>query len=189
MTRFKVTRQFFIPKEAEEIRDEEANAVAYLSMSNGKPWAMGFGGRRQKPDFNYTFRTEQAARGYIQKYFNGQRISAKAKAERRKAQKEFRTSLKVGDILCESWGYEQTNVNWYQVVEVKPSGKTVVIREIATDKTENTGWMCGHCWPKKDAFISEPMTKRVRTGDALTMTSYSSAFKWDGKRQYWSSYH
>jgi len=188
MARSIVTRAFFIPKDAEKIEDLESGAVAYLSVHRNGNWAMGFGGKRQRPDFNYTFPTEEYARKYIQKYFDGQRASVKAKAERRAEQKAFKTTLKVGSILYTSWGYDQTNIDWYQVIEVKPSGKTVVIREIGYDKVETTGWMCGYCTPKKNAFKGEPMTKRVREGDALTMTSYSSAFPWDGKKKYWSSY-
>lgn len=191
MPRYKTTRKFFIPQNPSlVITDEEAKAVIYFSTDvRNRPCAVGFGGKRQKPDFNYFFKDQQAAYDYAEKYLEGQRKTARMKAERRKAQKEFRTSLEVGDILYTSWGYEQTNVDWYQVVEVK-SAKTVVIREICGESVEDTGWMCGYTMPLKGRFVkdSEPMTKRVRKGDAITVDSVRNAYKWDGKRKYWSSY-
>jgi hypothetical protein len=42
---------------------------------------------------------------------------------------------KVGDILYRSWGYDQTNVNFYQVVKVSPSGKTIYYYEVQTYRT------------------------------------------------------
>lgn len=191
MPRYKITRDFYLSGDEEEIRDDEANAVAYLKVYDGFADALGFGGRRQRPDFNYRFKNEEQARAYIQKYFDGQRRTAQRKAEQRQAQKEFRTSLVVGDVLYASWGYEQTNVDWYQVVEVKPSGKTVIIREICGESVEDVGWMCGYTMPAKDRFAkdSEPMTKRVREGEAVTVDSVRDAYKWDGQQKYWSSYH
>ena len=48
---------------------------------------------------------------------------------------------KVGDILYNSWGYNQTNVDWYQVIKVKP--KSIVIHPIAGDYKE-TGFLSGY---------------------------------------------
>lgn len=188
MSRFKWTRESFIPKGAEEIKDTESNAVGYLYLSNGKWCALAFGGKRQKPDLHYSFLGEEQARARIQQHFEGQRAKAEAKAERRKAQKQFTTSLVVGDLLYTSWGYEQTNVEWFQVTEVKPSGKTVVLREVARE-VEDTGFMSGVSKPLKDAFVGEPLTKRVRTGDAVSIDNVRSAFKWNGKPKYCSWYH
>jgi hypothetical protein len=196
MPRYKITREFYLSGDEEEIRDDEANAVAYLKVHDGFAVALGFGGKRQKPDFNYRFTSngrmsgEEQARAHVQKYFDGQRETARMKAERRQAQKEFRTSLQVGDVLYTSWGYDQTNIEWFQVLEVKPSGKTVVIREICGESIEDVGWMCGYTMPLKNRFMkgSKPMTKRVRIGDAITVDSVRDAYKWDGTRKYWSSY-
>lgn len=192
MPRYKITREFYIPQNPSlVITDEEAKAVIYFSTDAGsRPCAMGFGGKRQRPDFNYSFRNQQAAYDYAEKYLEGQRETARMKAEWRKEQREFTTSLVVGDILYTSWGYDQTNVEWFQVLEVKPSGKTVIIREICGESVEDAGWMCGYTMPLKDRFVkdSKPMTKRVRKGDAITIDQVRNAYKWGGKRKYWSSY-
>lgn len=43
-------------------------------------------------------------------------------------------TIKLDDIFVSSWGYEQTNVNFYQVLGFKGS-KTVLLREINKIKT------------------------------------------------------
>lgn len=51
--------------------------------------------------------------------------------------------VKVGDIFYTSWGYEQTNLDFYQVVGLV--GKvTVKLRKIAKDTTEQfrDAWLC-----------------------------------------------
>lgn len=188
--RYQITRSFYLGGNEEEIRDDEANAVAYLKVYDGFTIALGFGGKRQRPDFNYRFKDEEQARRYIQKYFDGQRETARMKAQWRREQREFTTTLEVGDILYTSWGYEQTNVDWYQVLEVK-SGKTVVIREICGSYEQDNSSCNGYTWPAKDEFVikSKPMTKRVRKGDIITIDSVRDAYKWDGKHKYWSAYH
>lgn len=51
---------------------------------------------------------------------------------------ENELGIKVGDIFYTSWGYEQTNIDFFQVVALK--GKTqVVIREVALNKKEEVG--------------------------------------------------
>ena len=38
-----------------------------------------------------------------------------------KAAAAFRESLRVGDILYSSWGWEQTNIDFYQVIAIRGS--------------------------------------------------------------------
>lgn len=73
---------------------------------------------------------------------------------------------KIGDIFVESWGYEQTNVDAYQVVKVNKS--SVVLREIALDVVESTGWASDMVVPVKDSFIDEKtFVKRIRKDSYL----------------------
>ena len=46
-----------------------------------------------------------------------------------KAVAAFRESLRVGDILYSSWGWEQTNIDFYQVIAIR--GSAVDLRQIA----------------------------------------------------------
>jgi len=96
--------------------------------------------------------------------------------------------VEVGDIFHESWGYDQTNANFYQVVRTTRTG--VYLREIQF-RQAGDGW---NVEPVPDAFIEhEPGTdhrigkvredgtifKRVNNGwtgqPYLNMTTYSGA--------------
>ncbi len=105
---------------------------------------------------------------------------------------------KIGDILRCSWGYDQTNVDWYEVIAVTKA--SVRIRAIASKCVEDHGPTTmvvpvpgsfldpGNGWKKDDAVYSEKgATKRFRpSGDgyAVRIESYSSAYLWDGKPAY-----
>ena len=113
----------------------------------------------------YSFRTEEARTKYIEE-FKGRVLSQLAFKEKRKQDKiNFVNPAKVGDILEASWGYDQTNVDYYQVVGVK--GKMVKIREIGAKTVEGSMYshgMADMVTPAKDRFIkdSEVMRKIVR---------------------------
>ncbi len=66
----------------------------------------------------------------------------------------------VGDLFCESWGYEQTNVSFFQVVALK--GKhTAVLREIGRDYVGGYSWS-GTARPERGHFIGDEITARTR---------------------------
>ena len=46
-----------------------------------------------------------------------------------RSSEEFRRSLRVGDILYSSWGWEQTNIDFYQVIAIR--GSAVDLRQLA----------------------------------------------------------
>lgn len=63
------------------------------------------------------------------------------------------SSFEIGDILYSSWGYEQTNVNFYQVTK-KVGLKMVELREIHNKSTDIGGYhsMVQHVVPDTDNF-------------------------------------
>lgn len=98
--------------------------------------------------------------------------------------------FKVGDILVSIWGYEQTNVDYYQVVGI--TAKSVKIHPIMSSTTES-GYMCGTCTPCRGAYIKNIFmdgvtTKRVNYG-CVRIARGIYAHKWDGKPHYCSWYY
>jgi len=89
--------------------------------------------------------------------------------------------FEVGDIIYYSWGYDQTNVDFFQVVVVRE--KSISIRPIMSKENE-TGFMSGNSMPIKDAFKGEPMTKRVNkfdyNGNPYISFDYGCGCLWDG---------
>lgn len=91
-------------------------------------------------------------------------------------------NLTVNDVLVASWGYEQTNIDYYQVVKL--IGKaSVSIRPIAKRKTANLdNSMVGTCLPIPDQFIGEALTKRV-VFDGLSV-QIDSRYRTANKKSY-----
>lgn len=94
--------------------------------------------------------------------------------------------FKVGDIVYDSWGYDQTNIDWYQVVKCTP--KSVVIRRIAGEITEKENTMSGQSTPLIHCFTGTPIRKRVQPGTCDLASNHGCMRKWDGKPKYVSWY-
>lgn len=97
------------------------------------------------------------------------------------------TTVKIGDFFVDSWGYEQTNVDWYQVTKVSPA--SVWLRRVKSDRTE-TGYMTGECVPVKNAFIGDEKRKKLRqnSGHFNVPSDYGWCQLWDGRPKRYSSY-
>lgn len=182
-----LTRQMYVPQNATILNDKESSAVVYLYERNGHICAAGFAGRRNKPDFQYRYATEEQRQNAINAHFDIIRKREQDKKARQAEKANFKHTLKAGDVLYTSWGYDQTNVDFYEVIEVKTK-KTVVIRRIG-QSTEENGFMSGQTSPIKGSFKGEPMTKRVQIGNVVTVSdSRGHASPWDGKPKYCSWY-
>ena len=94
-----------------------------------------------------------------------------------KASAAFRESLRVGEILYSSWGWEQTNIDFYQVMAIR--GCTVQLRQLDQRTTED-GYMCGTTIPLFDVFKGKAHTPRL-TKNNIRIDSYRTAWKWDGQ--------
>lgn len=97
--------------------------------------------------------------------------------------------LKVGDLLKSVWGYDQTNVDYYQVVAL--NGATMVtIRPIAARQTTSpSNSMVGTCTPVKGDFTGSPRRCRPGSSGDIKLTSYSWARPCsDDDCSRWSSY-
>ena len=106
------------------------------------------------------------------------------------------TQLKVGDVLYSSWGYEQTNVDFYKVISLSPSGKSAKIvrigQKIVDDGT--AGFMTEYVVADPNSehpHDKKVLTKRIQMYGGkpyLKLNSYSGATLWDGQKKYQSHY-
>lgn len=149
-------RSFWLPEGAVEIKADDSSAVSYLAVrENGKAHLMGFSGKRNKPDFNYLLKNEAAARAYAAEHA----VRVKDAEARRAASKAARYDVdaskhyKVGDILHTSWGWEQTNVEFFKIIRVLP--KAIEVVAIGAHLAEATGPMQGRFVPDPDHEIRE----------------------------------
>ncbi len=157
-------RATMIPKNAQKITSKLSSAVAYIYKNgrSGMPCAMFFVGTAGKPQKHVRFRNEDDRRARVTQWF----ADAVEREQRMKARRSGRNDegrgVEVGDVLVSSWGYDQTNIDYYQVTKL--IGKTMVeIREIGCD-TEQTGWEQGNSTPRLNKFIGEPMRKQAVNG-------------------------
>lgn len=65
----------------------------------------------------------------------------------------------IGDILYSSWGWEQTNVSFYQVIALKGKASLVVKEVSATYRYTHS--MAGYKKPIVDQFITDELVARI----------------------------
>jgi len=184
----KLTREFYIkPGSMQKVISMTGTDLYMTTLQEIKhPYvAMGFSGKKAKYDFYYHFQTIEQRHEFITKWENRLKAIAKSKQER-KEKRLAPSTLKEGAILYSSWGYEQTNIDFYQVTKVIGS-RSVEIRELAQERTP-TAWEQGETMPKPGVFIGEPMRKLVRDQNTININSYASAWMWEGKPKHFTSY-
>lgn len=102
-----------------------------------------------------------------------------------------------GKILYASWGYDQTNINWYKIV--KRSGMNVILQELEAiespklDLNGNSYSMTGTSVPNLDKPINKPIRRKLATRDgAIIGCNYTSSYgwisAWNGKPKGYTSY-
>lgn len=182
-----LTRKLMIPAGAIKIAPKAADVEFYLYTANGNPCAMCFIGSAAKPAWRYRFRsTDERDKRII-----SQIESCKARdaaQEQYKAKRNVESKLEVGHILKTSWGYDQTNVEFYQITE-KKGKRTVVLRELAQVSAGESSSMSGHVLPT-DKMIGKPITCRVKYGDSVSIEGkrYLTAHLWSGQPAFTSSW-
>ena len=97
--------------------------------------------------------------------------------------------VRVGDVFVSSWGYDQTNVCFYQVTGLTPSGKSARLRRIESMTVEEDPTFEMRV-PKLDHFVGSEFTKRIMnalsafSAPYFRMASFEYAFPWSGEAKY-----
>ena len=113
-------------------------------------------------------------------------------------------SLKVGDVLVSSWGWEQTNLSFYQVVAL--NGATMVtVKSVKLPVKEVSGQgpmsqMVSFVLPASGEIVADKDAKGIRRKvrnwsrshdpkeDIVEINDYKTARKYDGQKLYESWY-
>lgn len=185
--RFKMQRQDYIPKNAARVDTPvDVDVEIWVYEIVGKPCAIAFNGKQNKPAWHYRFPTEERQESTIRLHIQSRRNHNEAMAKRRQERVESRHTLAIGDILYASWGYDQTNIDFYQVVKV--TAKSVYVREIAQETVGNNGHGTDNVAAIADKFCGEPMLRRASADNYIKIKSYISACPWDGKPKYQTAF-
>ncbi|USQ15521.1 hypothetical protein J2N86_15970 (plasmid) [Legionella lytica] len=95
--------------------------------------------------------------------------------------------LQIDSILYSSWGYDQTNINFYQVIQLV-GNSTVVLRELAQEIDTSPNSFIGKTKPILNQFIGEAFRKRLRENGIVRIESFINAYPWNGSSRNYSSY-
>lgn len=177
----------YIPEGAECVEGGSCTAYYY---GEGQ-YAIGYWGKRRKPEFHYNCRRPGAGERYAREWVAEMDRRAAAHAarlsERKAARDAYRHDYQPGDVLNTSWGYEQTNVEFYEVVAV--TEKSVTLREVK-QAIERTGDMQGRTRPRRGQYCGEPFTRRVLDGGGVWIDRQHVryAHRWKGTALHFSEY-
>lgn len=131
-------------------------------------------------------------------------------AKKEKKEKTFFFDVKVGDLFYSSWGYEQTNVDFFQVIELVGE-KSVRVREVnprmikedavSGMSSDRTYEYTKELLPASDysVFIKDQEKgdlKKLKSWNAdgkseplFKLSSFASAYKYEGQKLYESWYY
>ena len=188
MRRMMMPRESYYPKDgsARPVDCGGTDASVFAYEKAGKFYAIAFHGKATKPDWHYSFRSEEQRASLIAEFISIRKSHAEYMTKR-KTEKEKPHTLKVGDILSSTWGYDQTNIDYYQVTRV-PGPMSVEITQIAADSGPEVGFMTAYCKAAPGKFIGKPMIKRANSTNSVRIASYAHASPWDGKEDRYSWY-
>lgn len=184
MKDFNASRAYYIPKGAVKVTMKSGGATFYLYKNAAdQNCAMCFVGNAQKPTWRFRFLTEadrtKKIKAQIEAVNARSAEMAKRRSERNKAH-----SLEKGLILYTSWGYDQTNTEFFEIVDV-PSKNFVTLQEIAAPLTNGEeGFMSGNRMPDPETKIGAPFRRKVNMSGgspSISIDSCRNAWVWDGK--------
>jgi hypothetical protein len=110
-----------------------------------------------RPSYYYKFKTDEERSAWIasqKKSIDTQKQSHDQWAERLRAEK---CNIKEGIVMYDSWGWEQTNIDFYKVV--RKTDSTVWLQKLRSEVKE-TGFMSGRTWPTDEAY-GEVIKRRI----------------------------
>lgn len=109
----------------------------------------------------------------------------------RTAQKgNIKDYFQVGDILYNSWGYEQTNIDFYEITRMTKS--SLFIRSIASElEISEFNDMAGYVKPKRGEYTGEEMRKVVqwRNGKPFIKAELGVFRKYEDKQELYCSWY
>lgn len=202
-----VRSTFGIPANLSEVIQEEG-FIAFISRTTLSIYAVNMPlAKRAKPKRRCYFACDRSSAAQFPSLVERQRAGRAEEVAREKARLEAAASFdansiyKNGDFVVNTWGWEQTNVDFYVVVGV--TAKAIDLRRVKSVKTyDGPGSMTGRAVPMLDA-LGRPVLEtgaseceangkyRPRPGagsPGLVKFEYGFGDKWNGKPKSFSEY-
>jgi hypothetical protein len=145
----------------------------------GRPAAIGWQGKGDKPLFHNTYLSVSDREKRVQSWIDGRKRELQEKSQKSMDRKNYTHSLVLGDILSGSWGYDQTNVDFYEVVAV-PTAKSVRVRKVQSKIVREDGHGSVYVVPDKGNYDGPPALKIVSLQGTVKIDETLRVTKWDG---------
>ena len=172
-----------VPENAMRVNEDSGLAVVYLYINAaGRPAAIAFVGKQSKPVWSYYFSSVEKRDEAIAKLFQSVR-SHHVQVAARQADRRAGHTLQPGDIVWNSWGYDQTKIEWFRVT--RATKNYVWFKPMCGVETESAGTMSGLTVPGQES--TKPAEKHWACGEHVSV-KHGSASKWDGKPRHYSTY-
>tara|TARA_R110000796_G_scaffold222497_1_gene338688 strand:+ start:14 stop:601 length:588 start_codon:yes stop_codon:yes gene_type:complete len=135
----------------------------------------------------YKFKDLEQMQSHIDSLIES-KISWKNRVKEERAKRFTPHSLKIGDVLYCSWGYDQTNIDFFKVSKLIGKNKVALI-PVSGAYTEQNGAYgnkvvaSDEC--SRNSFITKEKNYMVDgSNNSITISSFANAYLWDGKPLY-----
>jgi len=128
---------------------------------DGEKLALAFSGKGARPRWFIRFHSTESMRAEMDLFFSNVASSLNQAADRKAedlAKKVASGPLAPGTFLQGSWGWEQTQQEFYIVLEAK--GSSAVIQRLAEVDVEQVSSMSGYVKPDMESRLGEPVKVR-----------------------------
>lgn len=174
-----MTARRFIPEDGQHLAGKlpgSWEAWFYTTVA-GAPALVFYAGKSCKPTAHNRFSaTAEGLAGrlrYLQRLASTADDAARRELERR-AELEKPHGLTVGTVLVHSWGYDQTNIDYFQVTATA-GRRTVEVRPIAQEKTPS-GDMQGYCVPCPGQFTGAAFRAKVSACNGVRVPGHERGY-------------
>lgn len=104
-------------------------------------------------------------------------------------------TYEAGAIVSDSWGYDQTNIDFYVITKrsTTPKGDMyVTLLPMTQTKSDGELWAQGTCIPGRVKQDAKPFRRKVHVWNGeergIAINSYGWCTLWDGKPEHWTAY-
>lgn len=169
-----------------QLSDYKKLVIIQYTNKQDLPAIAVFGRQGAKPLSHYYFRTLDDRSKFLQETKDRQDQVIASEERQKVLYEQDKAKYVPGAILYSSWGYEQTNVDFYLITKRTPNAVWLV--EIGST-TKETGFMSGETVPDKNVIKSDkPFMRRFNKWGSLSISSYQGLALYNGQPKYCSWY-
>lgn len=184
-TKRDTTIQFFTLKSESVENYKDQILIFRYYDTNGKPCAAILLKKEIKPSYHYRFEDEAQRNDFIERRMTSADNDIFRQNEQLRKNMLEAEKYCVGAILYSSWGYDQTNIDFYIILE--RVNNTVTLQQIGGIRQYDHS-DSGKVSPDASKTFGEPFKKRINQYGVIKLTSYSYCNLYDGTPKYFSTY-